>query len=154
MARALAVGDPVPDFTLDDHLGRAWRFADALAQGPVVIFFYPKDDTPVCIAEACAFRDQHEVFTERGAQVVGISSDGVASHRSFAGRHELPYVLLADPGGEVRAEFGIKKTLGFFDGRVTFVVGRDGRIAHVHRAALNAQSHVDEALSALKKLTS
>lgn len=145
-------GDRVPDFTLDDHLGRPWRLADALARGPLVLFFYPKDDTPVCTVEVCAFRDQHEVFSRRGAQVVGVSSDGVASHRSFAGRHELPYTLLADPGGRVRALLGVKKTLGFFDGRVTFVIDRDGRVAHVHSSAMNAKSHVSEALAALERL--
>lgn len=145
-------GDRVPDFTLDDHLGRPWRLADALARGPLVLFFYPKDDTPVCTVEVCAFRDQHEVFLRRGAQVVGVSSDGVASHRSFAGRHELPYTLLADPGGRVRALLGVKKTLGFFDGRVTFVIDRDGRVAHVHSSAMNAKSHVSEALAALERL--
>lgn len=145
-------GDRVPDFTLDDHLGRPWRLADALARGPLVLFFYPKDDTPVCTVEVCAFRDQHEVFSRRGAQVVGVSSDGVASHRSFAGRHDLPYTLLADPGGRVRALLGVKKTLGFFDGRVTFVIDRDGRVAHVHSSAMNAKSHVSEALAALERL--
>lgn len=148
----LAAGEPAPDFTLDDHLGRPWRLADALARGPVVLFFYPKDDTPVCTVEVCAFRDQHEVFLGHGAQVVGVSSDGVASHKSFAGRHDVPYVLLADPGGRVRALFGVKKTLGFFDGRVTFVISRDGRVAHVHSSALNARSHVVAALAALERL--
>jgi len=148
----LAPGDRVPDFTLDDHVGRAWHLADAIAKGPVVLFFYPKDDTPVCIAEVCAFRDQHEVFARRGAQVVGVSSDGVASHRSFAGRHELPYTLLADPGGRVRQLFGVKKTLGFLEGRVTFVIAPDGTVAHVHSSALNAQSHVSRALAALERL--
>jgi peroxiredoxin Q/BCP len=148
----LAPGDRVPDFSLDDHLGRTWRLADALARGPLVLFFYPKDDTPVCIAEACAFRDQHEVFSRRGAQVVGVSSDGVASHRSFAGRYSLPYTLLADPGGSVRQLFGVKKVLGFFDGRVTFVIARDGSVAHVHSSALNADSHVSGALAALEQL--
>ena len=102
--------------------------------------------------EACAFRDQHQVFAERGAQVVGVSSSDVASHQRFAGRYDLPYTLLADPGGEVRAKLGVKKTLGFFDGRVTFVIGPDGVVAHVHSSALDAKGHVSEALAALERL--
>src|SRR5262249_12428383 len=137
MAKQLAPGDRVPDFSLSDHTGAVWRLSDALARGPLVIFFYPKDDTPVCTVEACAFRDQHEIFAKRGVRVVGISSDSVASHKAFAGKHELPYTLLADVGAKVRGLFGVKKTLGFWDGRVTFIVAQDGTVAHVHSSALN-----------------
>src|SRR5262245_10312261 len=101
MTRQLAPGDKAPDFSLPDHTGSVWRLSDALAAGPLVVFFYPKDDTPVCIVEVCTFRDQHDVFARRGVRVVGVSSDTVASHRSFAGRYELPYTLLADVGGKV-----------------------------------------------------
>jgi peroxiredoxin Q/BCP len=148
----LEPGDTAPSFTLRTHLNEDWSLERALARGPVVLFFYPKDDTPVCIAEACAFRDRHQVFSDRGAQVVGISSDDVASHKSFASRHDLPYTLLSDPEAEVRDLFGVKRTLGFLEGRVTFVIDRDGRIAHVHSAALDAESHVVEALNALDAL--
>jgi peroxiredoxin Q/BCP len=152
MPRQLAPGDKAPDFSLPDHTGTAWRLSDALAHGPIVLFFYPKDDTPVCTVEACAFRDQHEVFAKRGARVVGVSSDSVASHKSFAGKHNLPYTLLADSGAKVREKFGVKKTLGFFDGRVTFIIAQDGTIAHVHSSALNAKGHVVDAVEALDKL--
>lgn len=153
MARQLSPGDRAPDFTLPMHTGEEFALGEALARGPVVLFFYPKDDTPVCIAEACAFRDQHQVFSDRGATVVGVSSDDSASHERFARRHDLPFVLLADVGGVVRAQFGVKKTLGFFDGRVTFVIGSNGVIAHVHSSALDAQSHVAEALAALERVS-
>ena len=152
MSRQLRAGDRVPEFTLRDQTGADWRLADALARGPVVLFFYPKDDTPVCIVEACAFRDQHQVFLDRGAQVVGVSTGEVESHQRFAGRYDLPYTLLADPGGELRAKLGVKRTLGFFDGRVTFVIGTDGVVAHVHSSALDAKGHVSEALAALERL--
>jgi peroxiredoxin Q/BCP len=154
MARQLAAGDRAPEFTLRDQTGADWRLTDALARGPVVLFFYPKDDTPVCIVEACAFRDQHQVFAERGAQVVGVSSNDVESHQRFAGRYDLPYTLLSDPEGELRGKFGVKKTLGFFDGRVTFIIGSDGVVAHVHSSALDAKGHVSEALAALERLSS
>jgi peroxiredoxin Q/BCP len=153
MTRQLAPGDKVPNFSLPDHNGTVWRLSEALANGPVVVFFYPKDDTPVCIVEACTFRDQHDVFAKRGVRVIGISSDTVASHKAFVGKYELPYTLLADGGGKVRAQFGVKKTLGFFDGRVTFIIAQDGTIAHVHASALDAKGHVSDALAALDKLT-
>nr|HMR09896.1 peroxiredoxin [Polyangiaceae bacterium] len=121
-------------------------------RGPVVLFFYPKDDTPVCIAEACAFRDRHEVFLSHGAQVVGVSGDSLEKHEAFAGRHDLPYTLLSDVGGKVRALFRVKKTLGFFDGRVTFVIGTGGKILHAFSSALDARRHVEESLASLERL--
>jgi peroxiredoxin Q/BCP len=150
--KQLEPGARAPEFSLPTHTGATFRLTEALARGPVVLFFYPKDDTPVCIVEACTFRDQHELFVKKGAQVVGISSDGVASHERFAGKHQLPYTLLADEGGKVRRAFGVKKTLGFFDGRVTFVIAPDGTIAKTFASALNAQAHVAEALAAVERL--
>ena len=91
--RQLREGDRAPDFTLRAHTGSDWSLKSALERGPVVLFFYPKDDTPVCIAEACNFRDQHALFTGRGAEVVGVSRDSVESHQSFAGRYDLPFGL-------------------------------------------------------------
>lgn len=152
MPRQLGPGDRAPDFTLPSHLGTPFALSDALSRGPVVLFFYPKDDTPVCIAEACAFRDRHQVFIGRGAQIVGVSRDSTERHQSFAGRYDLPYTLLSDEAGEVRAAFGVKKTLGFFDGRVTFVIDREGVIRHAFSSALDASRHVDEALETLTRL--
>ncbi len=152
MARQLGPGDRAPDFTLPSHLGTPWAMKDALGQGPIVLFFYPKDDTPVCIAEVCAFRDRHEVFLKRGAQVVGVSRDSVDRHKTFAGRYDLPYTLLSDEAGEARAAFGVKKTLGFFDGRVTFVIDQEGVIRHAFSSALDASRHVEEALTTLHSL--
>lgn len=152
MSRQLVPGDRAPNFTLTTHAGHSWELAAALRDGPVVLFFYPKDDTPVCIAEACNFRDRHSEFVGRGATVVGISRDSVASHSAFRGRYDLPYVLLSDVAGEVRALFGVKKTLGFFDGRVTFVIDREGVIRHAFSSATNAKAHVDEALKTLSEL--
>lgn len=150
--KQLGVGDLAPRFVLPDQTGTPFDLHQALGSGPVVLFFYPKDDTPVCIAEACSFRDQHEVFLGRGAQIVGVSGDSVASHKSFAQRHDLPYRLLSDVGGSVRAAFGVKKKLGFFDGRVTFVIDRSGVVRHVHSAQFAARAHVAEALAALEAL--
>ncbi|MCA9639980.1 MAG: peroxiredoxin [Polyangiaceae bacterium] len=148
----LEAGQQAPEFTLTTQAGERWTLSQQAAKGPVVLFFYPKNDTPVCIVEACSFRDQHEVFARLGAQVVGVSSDNVQSHGRFAGKHELPYTLLADEGGEVRSLFGVKKTLGFFDGRVTFVIDQGRLIRHVFSSALNAKGHVEAALQTVQEL--
>src|SRR5690606_34936307 len=97
----------------------------------VVLYFYPKDDTPGCTVEACSFRDAYAVFSDAGAEVVGISSDSVGAHKAFADKHRLPFRLLADHGGHVRASYGVKKTLGLIDGRVTFIIDRGGVVRHV-----------------------
>ena len=153
MSHQLEAGEKAPNFTLPTQSGESWRLVDALSEGPVVLFFYPKDETKVCTAEACSFRDQHEVFADSGASVVGVSSDSVGSHKRFAEHHRLPYTLLSDVGGKVRKQFGIKKTLGLFDGRVTFVIDRDGTVRHAFSSALNAQAHVEEALRTVRELT-
>jgi peroxiredoxin Q/BCP len=151
--RQLEAGDQAPNFSATSHTGASWELATELTKGPVVVFFYPKNDTPVCIVEACTFRDQHEVFARSGAQVVGVSADSVESHASFKGRYDLPYTLLSDASGRLRELFGVKKTLGFFDGRVTFVIDRSGAIRHVFSSALNARRHVDEALKTIRELS-
>ena len=152
MARQLEAGDAAPNFSLPAHGGEEWELERALERGPVVLFFYPRDDSPVCTKEVCAFRDSHEDFVGRGAEVVGISRDPVDAHRRFAGRHELPFTLLSDRGGRVRELFGVKKTLGLLDGRVTFVIDRAGKIRRTFASALNAQKHVDEALKTVREL--
>lgn len=96
----------------------------------MVLYFYPKDSTPGCTIEACSFRDQYEVLREAGAEVVGVSSDDQQAHEAFVSKYNLPFVLLSDPGGSVRAAYGIKRTLGLIDGRVTFVIDREGVVRH------------------------
>lgn len=147
-------GDRAPTFQLPDQNGRTFSLEEALRSGPVVVFFYPKDDTSGCTREACAFRDEHEDFVEAGATVVGISSDDVKSHARFAGKHHLPYRLLADVGGKVRAAYGVEGHLfGLVDGRVTFVIDPSGTVRHRHRALLAAEGHVDHALATVRRLT-
>lgn len=106
---------------------------------PVVVYFYPKDDTPGCTAEACAFRDQYQDFTQAGAEVIGISSDGPESHAHFAGKHRLPFVLLSDQGGAVRKAYGVSAMLGLLPGRVTFVLDKSGTIRHMFSSQLRAR---------------
>jgi len=114
--------------------------------------FCPKDNTPVCTAEACAFRDSYEAFRDAGAEVIGVSADSDESHRKFAGRHRLPFHLVSDPDGALRSRFGVPKTLGLFPGRVTYLIDRQGVVRHVVSSQLQAARHVDEMLATLKRL--
>jgi peroxiredoxin Q/BCP len=101
------IGDRAPDFTLSSSTGQPVRLGDLLKERAVVLYFYPKDETMGCTAEACAFRDSYEVFKEADAEVIGVSDDSVESHRSFAAHHRLPFLLLADAGGTVRKRYGV-----------------------------------------------
>ena len=143
------VGDTAPDFTLPDATGKDISLA-ALRGRPVVLYFYPKDDTPGCTKEACTFRDQFEDFREAGAEVVGVSSDSSESHKKFATRYKLPFTLLSDRGGKVRKLYGVPATLGLLPGRVTFVIDAGGVVRHVFNSQLDATRHVSEALGVLQ----
>jgi peroxiredoxin Q/BCP len=151
---SVRLGDPAPDFTLLTAAGGEFRLSDLRGHRAVVLYFYPKDETPGCTAEACAFRDSYEVFTEGGAEVVGVSADSGESHRAFATHHRLPFVLLSDPDGEVRRRYGASRWFGLVSGRVTFVIDRDGIVRHIFESQLQATRHVDEALATLRGLSS
>ncbi len=128
-------------FKLSAHKGHA-----------VVLYFYPKDNTPGCTTEACTFRDHYEDFQQIGAEVIGISSDDAASHEGFANKHRLPFILLSDTDGAVRKAYGVPATLGLLPGRMTFVIDQDGVIRHIFNSQLRAARHVEEALGILKQL--
>ncbi|MGW6568532.1 peroxiredoxin [Streptomyces sp. NPDC054975] len=148
------VGDIVEDFTLPDETGTPRSLGGLLADGPVVLFFYPAAMTAGCTAEACHFRDLATEFRAAGAQPVGISSDSVARQQEFADRHSLGYPLLSDPEGAIRNRFGV--TRGFSlapTKRVTFVIDEDRRILEVVRSELRMSVHADRALAALKART-
>lgn len=151
----LAVGDKVPSFELPDQTGRVVKSSELLGKGPIVLFFYPKDETPVCTREACSFRDAYDELRGAGATVYGISGDSVESHAAFAKNHRLQYGLLADVGDKVRNEiFGVPRgLLGLRPGRATYVIDKDGVVRHKFQAHLEAQAHVDEAIAMVKKLS-
>jgi peroxiredoxin Q/BCP len=151
----LGVGDKVPPFELPDQSGSVVKWQDLVGKGPIVLFFYPKDETPVCTAEACSFRDAHDDLLKAGAIVYGISGDSVESHAQFARNHRLQYGLLADVGDRVRHDvFGVPRgLLGLRPGRATYVMDRDGVVRHRYQAHLQAQAHVDEAIATVKKLS-
>lgn len=139
---------PAPDFTLSDQDGAELTLSSLRGQW-VVVYFYPKDDTPGCTAESCAFRDAHESFTDAGVRVLGISSDDVASHRAFADKHRLPFTLLADTDGAVRRAYGVPRTLGLLPGRVTYVIDPDGIVRSVFSSQFKPRKHIDEALATI-----
>ena len=150
--QAVGVGDLAPDFTLPSSTGEMVSLSDFRGKSEVVLFFYPKDNTPGCTAQACAFRDSHEAFKEAGAEVIGISSDSEGSHRQFAKLWSLPFLLLSDGKGKVRARYGVARTLGLFPGRVTYLIDRAGVIRHVFSSQLQTGRHVEEMLARLGEL--
>ena len=146
------VGDRAPDFRLPALRGGEVALSDFRGKKNVVLFFYPRDASPGCTVEACTFRDAYEAFVEAGAEVIGISSDSVDSHASFATRHQLPMQLVSDTGGKVRSEYGVKSTLGMIPGRETFIIDKDGIVRHVFRSQLRVKNHVAESLAVLQTL--
>ncbi|MBI4412537.1 MAG: peroxiredoxin [Deltaproteobacteria bacterium] len=146
------VGGLAPDFTLPDQEGKQIRLKDFLGKKNIVLYFYPKDETPGCTKEACAFRDSYEVFKTEEAEVIGVSSDATSSHLKFAAHHRLPFILLSDEGGKVRKLYGVASTMGVIPGRVTYVIDKKGIIRHVFSSQFNAVRHVEEALKILKSM--
>jgi len=142
------VGDTAPDFTLSTQSGAPVSLRDLLVEKDVVLYFYPRDNTAVCTAEACTFRDTYELFKDAGAEVIGISSDSVESHQQFAAAHELPFLLLSDTDGLIRKRYGVPTAFGL-PGRVTYVIDRQGVVRHICFSQFTSQKHVDEALATL-----
>jgi peroxiredoxin Q/BCP len=151
MAPALSVGDRAPLVALRDADG-VERRSDQLAGQALVLFFYPKDDTPGCTMEACAFRDSYADLQALGAEVWGVSGDDASSHQRFAGKHQLPYPLLVDTGNQLRRAYGVPAVLGLLPGRVTYVIDGKGIIRHVFNNLLDGPAHRREAIEALKAL--
>lgn len=147
------MGERAPDFALRDQSGSLVALRDLLGAGPIVLFFYPKDDTTGCTKEACRFRDDYARFRAAGARVFGISSDSEDSHRRFATKFSLPYQLLSDPGGKVRALYGASSIFGLMPRRVTITIDAAGVIRHVFRSDARFEQHVEEALRSLPALS-
>lgn len=145
-------GSPVPHARFLRTDGTAVLLNDLVGRRTLVLYFYPKDETPGCTAEACGFRDAYEDFVAAGAEVVGVSEDDGASHEAFKSRHRLPFTLVTDPGGAAARALGVKKTLGLFAGRVSFVIDRAGLVRHRFDSQLQVKKHVAEALALVKAL--
>lgn len=146
MAR-LKVGDRAPDFSATAHDGRKICLSDYLGKRGLVLFFYPKDGTPICTKEACAFRDSHEQFIDAGIDVIGVSGDSDESHLAFTQQHKLPFPLISDTDGALRKAFGVPKTMGLFPGRVTYVIDKEGIIQQIFSAQFASDEHVRQALT-------
>jgi len=147
------IGDQIPEFSLLDQDGKEFHITDVLRKKNLVIYFYPKDDSPGCTAEACYFRDQFEIFKGANAEVIGISGQSVESHKQFAEKYRLTYTLLSDTGNKVRRLFGVPTNFfGLLPGRVSYVVNKMGKVIHMFNSQVQATKHVDEALKILKEL--
>jgi len=146
------VGDKAPDFTLPSQRGEQVSLRDYEGKKTVVLYFYPKDKTPGCTAEACRFRDSYDVFREAGAEVIGISSQGLESHSIFSTEFHLPFHLLSDEGGNVRKLFGVPASAGILPGRVTYVIDKKGVVRHVFASQTDIEGHVDGALKVVKQI--
>lgn len=151
MKKKLQIGDEAPDIDLISHSGEKIRLSDFRDKKVTVLYFYPKDDTPGCTTEACAFRDSYEVFKDAGAEVIGVSPDSLESHKRFAWKYELPFNLLSDSDGKLRELYGVQKSLGI-PGRVTFIIDKKGIIRHIFSSQMKAKKHVEESLKILKLL--
>ncbi|MBD3193070.1 MAG: redoxin domain-containing protein [Candidatus Heimdallarchaeota archaeon] len=148
----LEVGDEAPLFTLKNEQDEEVALENFLGKKVIILYFYPKDGSKGCTAQACSFRDRYELFKEAGAEVIGISSDSSSSHQSFSNKYKLPFLLLSDPEDKVRELYGVKATLGIIPGRVTYIVDKQGIIRHIFSSQFNPKKHVDEALSILEKI--
>ncbi|MBA3338952.1 MAG: peroxiredoxin [Geodermatophilaceae bacterium] len=150
--KTISTGSPAPDFTLPDETGRPRKLSEFLAKGPVVLFFYPGAMTSGCTAEACRFRDMNAEFAAVGAQRIGISADTIDKQQEFSTANDFDYPLLSDADREVATAYGVKRRFITPVKRATFVIGTDGKIAHVVSGEWNMDIHADEALKSLQDL--
>ena len=151
--KKIEVGSKVPIFELKDQNGELFKLEAVLGKKNLVIYFYPKDDSPGCTKEACSFRDQFKVFADADAIIIGISAQSVESHLKFAKKHRLNYTLLSDTGNGVRKLFGVPANFfGLIPGRVTYVVNKEGKVMYLFNSQIQAEKHVNEALRILQKI--
>jgi peroxiredoxin Q/BCP len=146
------IGTKAPNVDLQLHDGSTVKLSDFENHQSVVLFFYPKDNTPVCTSEACSFRDAYQDFESLNAMVIGISSDTQESHKGFAEKYTLPYLLASDPDGDLRTAFGVSRTLGILPGRTTYVIDQNGIIRLAFSSQFSAAKHVQKAKETLREL--
>lgn len=152
MGKTVTEGEKAPDFSLKAQDGRMVSLHDFLGKSNVVLYFYPKDFTPGCTAEAKTFSENYDEVLKMGAEVMGVSSDAQETHGRFAESCRVKFPLLSDEGGRVRQAYGVKSTLGIIAGRVTFVIDKSGTVRHVFSSQMNPTRHVTDAIEALKAL--
>jgi thioredoxin-dependent peroxiredoxin len=149
---AVGVGDKAPDFTLPSQMGDNVTLSEYIGRKNIVLYFYPKDETPGCTTEACTFRDSYEELAGLGAEVLGVSGQSVASHKSFASHYGLPFILLSDQDNKVRKLYGVPSSMGLIPGRVTYVIDKQGIVRHIFNSQTQAPRHVEEAKKALLEI--
>lgn len=145
------VGDKAPLVTGKDQDGKTWKLEDAVGKKAVLLYFYPKDNTPGCTKEACGFRDQMDAFKKDKVEVIGVSFDDEESHKKFIADHKLNFSLLADTDGKIADAFGVRIPNGTKARRVSFLIGLDGKIAHVTDSP-QADAHLSQMKEAIEKL--
>ena len=146
---ALKVGDTLPNFTAKDTNGTVFDSQNYIGKQSLVIYFYPKDNTPGCTVEACSFRDNYQDFKDLGAEVIGVSADSVTSHLKFKSKFNLPFILLSDADKKLRKLFGVENSLIFLPGRETFVADKNGVILMIFNS-MSSKIHIEKALQILK----
>jgi peroxiredoxin Q/BCP len=147
----LKIGDTAPDFSLVDEHGLPVSLKDYLGKKTVVLYFYPKDFTPGCTTEACSFRDDHKLYQDKGAVVIGVSLDSVESHLKFSEKYDLPFAILSDRNKEAAKAYGALGIGGLLTKRVTFIIDKNGKITHIF-PKVDVQHHSEEVLKALQEL--
>lgn len=146
------VGSKIPSFSLKDQNGMEFNIDSVIGKNKLVIYFYPKDDTPGCTKQACTFRDQFEAFKDENALVIGISGQSVESHKAFAEKNRLSFTLLSDENNVVRNLFAVPTTLGVLPGRVTYIVDLSGKVLFIFNSQNEVEKHVSEAIRVLKEI--
>ena len=146
---AVKIGEKAPEFTLRNQHGKLVSLKDFLGK-TIVLYFYPKDDTPGCTAESCAFRDEYQVFQTAGVELIGVSGDSTRSHLEFGRKYQLPFTLLSDNGGKVRQLYGAMTAFGLFPGRVTYIINPEGIVQYVFDSMFNFKGHVEETLKQIQ----
>ena len=137
---------------LPSQIGDNVTLSEYFGKKNIVLYFYPKDETRGCTREACEFRDQYDVFTDLGAEVIGVSAQNVESHKSFATHYGLPFILLSDEKNEVRKLYGVPSSMGIIPGRVTYIIDKKGVVRHIFNSQFQPEKHIGEALKVLKEL--
>jgi peroxiredoxin Q/BCP len=150
-AKSPAVGDPAPQIVGKDQDGKEWKLADEVGKKVVLLYFYPKDDTPGCTKEACGFRDRLGELKQEGVEVIGVSFDSAESHQKFIAKYKLNFPLLADTDGKIADAYGARLVGTKYARRVSFLIGLDGKIAHV-TDNMSADAHLTEMKQAVAKL--
>jgi peroxiredoxin Q/BCP len=147
----MKIGDKCPEFKGIDQYGKPFDIAPLLGNKKLVIYFYPKNETKVCTAQACSFRDAYATFQDNNCEVIGISGDSAKSHQKFAEHHSLPFILLSDGDKKIRKTFGVPKDfLGLIPGRYTYIVDENGIIIEIFHDMMNAENHTNKAFEKLK----